>query len=364
MYDPMVVDKFIEVQEALSADAQEPDSEKAAIDSIATKLRITPEVSASTTMVEVSERLPIKVLSLLRSIHPSPSGLSIDDLGVIVTRQLVRLTNSSSIALYGVVENGHSIRCLFADGCLSQLVGGPDICLGERLSGWVAAHRTPIWNSDATLDLPNDLAVTAGISLGSSVPLIDSGILVGVLTFYAPPDCEIAVEQRVLIQSIAPHLATALSTSTAHDRVASIDGTDRQARETLYEVLDALLSHRTVGINRDHPESMAIVLVAFTPSPESDRMREALLRGIQAGGTLPRHSHCSVVRLSSNELLITAQLSVLAGLGIDPASAQRFCATNGRHTSLSEIANSLQLREVLRLTQPSEQVTVGKQLVH
>lgn len=362
MYDPMVVDKFIEVQSVLSEQAQEHDAEKEAIDSIATKLRIAPEAQAPP-LGDVSERLPVKVLSLLRSIHPSPPGLSVEDLSVVVTRQLLRLTEASSVVLYGVSENGQSIRCLFADGHLSQLVGGPDTPLGERLSGWVAAHRTPIWNSDASLDLPIELARSAGVGLGSSVPLVESDILVGVLTFFAPQGREIPVEQRVLIQSIAPHLASALSSSTAHDRVSAIDATDRPSRETLYAVLDALLSHRTLRVDRDHPESLSIVVVTFFPSPQSDRYREALMEGIQASLNPSSSPNCSLVRLSSTELLITAQLGVLVGLGIDLPTS-RATTRGSREMRVTEIVNSLQLREVLGLTQPGEPHSAGKRLVH
>ena len=361
MYDPMVVDRFIEAQQQLSEEAREPDADKDAIDSVATKLRITPEVP-SPTLNDASDRLPVKVLDLLRSIHPSPAGLSVEDLGVITSTQLLRLTNARSILLFGVAENGHSIRCLFADGPLAQLVGGPEIPLGDRLSGWVAAHRTPIWNSDATLDLPTELAKAAGVALGSSVPLVDGDVLVGAMTFYNPTDAEIDVEQRVLIQSIAPILAGALSRSMAHDEVASIDGTGRSSRETLYTVLDALISHRARGPQRTHPEALSIVFVTLLSPIGNDRHRDTFPRTIQvdlaaAGGT------SSVVRLSSNEMLITAPLRVLVSLGLDAATTPR-TGSRGREVRIKEIANSLQLREVLGLTQSGESSQSGKPLVH
>jgi len=358
MYDPMIVDKFIEVQPNLSERAQEGDADKEALDSIATKLRLAPE-SPAAPVIDVPERLPIKVLSLLRSIHPSPPGLSVEDLGVIVARQLVRLTNTSWIALYGVSESGQAIRCLFTDGPLPQLIEGPDVPLGERLSGWVAAHRTPIWNSDASLDLPNDLARSAGVELGSSVPLVESDVLVGVLTFFAPHGCEIPFEQRVLIQSVAPHLASALSSSMAHDRVSALDATDRSSRETLYAVLDALLSHRSPG---DASESLSIALVTFFDSPQSDRCREVLMERIRT--RLPRSSssNWSIVRLSAQELLITAPLGTLADIGID--TAQKAPSRGTREMRVVEIVNSLQLREVLALTQPADPNLAGRQLVH
>ena len=114
----------------------------------------------------------------------------------------------------------------------------------------MAAHRTPIWNSDATLDLPAELARQCGVALGSSVPLIDGDVLVGTLTLYSAAGVEIGLEQRVLIQAIAPSLATALSSSIAHDEVVAIDGTRATDREAIYSVLDALLSAGRVDLRK------------------------------------------------------------------------------------------------------------------
>lgn len=362
MYDPMVVDKFVEAQKQLSAQAEERDAEKDAINSIATKLRIDPEPPVAK-LTNVSERLPVKVLSLLRSINPSPAGLSVEDLGVIVSTHLLRLTNARSLALFGASENEHSIRCLFADGPLAQLVGGPEIPLGEHLSGWVAAHRTPIWNSDATLDLPTELAKSAGIALGSSVPLVEGDVLVGALTIYSRAGSEIDVEQKVLIQSMAPLLATALSLSTAHDEVVGIDGTGRATREALYVILDALLSNPARGIERTNPEALTIVLVGFPPATGSDRNREWLLRSLRTALPSTSVASSSVIRLSPTELLITAPLRVLASLGVD-ANAPPKTAHKLRDIRVRDIANSLQLREVLGLTQGGESTHAGKPVVH
>jgi len=360
MYDPVVVDKFIEVEEQLSEQAEERDADKDAIDSIATRLRITPG-SHVLTLSNVSERLPVKLLTLVRSIHPSPSGLSVEDLGVILSAQLLRITSARSSALHGASENGHSIRCLCANGPLAQLTGEPEISLGERLSGWAAAHRTPIWNSDATLDLPGELAKSASIGLASSVPLVDGDVLIGTVTLYSPAGAEIDIEQRLLIQSIAPLLATALSTSIAHDEVVAVDGNDRAARETVYVVLDALLSNRARVTDRTNPEAISIVLVGLPFAPGTDR--HPLLNSLRAGLSSTAGATGTVIRLSPTELLITAPVRVLSAIGIDGNSAPK-SGPRSRDVRVREITNSLQLREVLGLTQTGEPTHTGKPVVH
>ena len=361
LYDPMIVDKFIEAQAQLSEFAESDDAEKEAIDTIATKLRITPE-QPPLMPIEANERMPLKALSLLRAIKPSPGGVSTEDLGLIVSKQLAKITNFCAIALYGITESGRSIKCRYADKPLEELVESPEIPLGERLSGWVAAHRTPIWNSDATLDLSQEIARRANVRIGSSIPLIDGGVLVGTLTFYAGAGEEITVEQRLMIQSIAPMLATALSTATAHDEVAAIDATGSSEREALYAVIDSLISNRSQWTDRSHTDRLTIVLISWhgtSIGPEKQRAMEAIFqRAISTATNGTGH----LLRLSSTEMLITAPLSVLAATGLTPNTHKSIRPSD---IQIIEIANSLQLREVLGLTvSATAQTPQERRLIH
>jgi putative nucleotidyltransferase with HDIG domain len=344
MYDPLIVDKFVEAQAKLSMLAQSDEAEIEAIDTLATKLRIVAE-TPSLTVVEPSDQLPLKALNILKSIKPSPNGISIDDLGGVISKQLAKLTGFKAIALYCVTDNEQGIKCRYADKPLTELVDAPEIPLGERLSGWVAAHRTPIWNSDATLDLAADIAKRADVSLGSSIPLVDGQSLVGTVTLYSDAGTEIAVEQRVLIQSIAPLLATAVSAAIAHDEVSAIDASKRSDREALYSVIDTLISGRSQWQDRNDPDRLTIVLVSWQGfEPEKQRAMQAIIQRAISSAT---NNRGHLLRLSAVEMLITAPLSVLSATGLIP-NAHR--PTKPTDIVVKEIANSLQLREVLGLT--------------
>lgn len=360
MYDPLIVDRFIEAQEKLSKIAEGSDGETETIDTIATKLRITPEPPQPSLAV-ASERLPLKALSLLRSIKPSPAGTSIDDLGIIVSKQLSKLAPFSALAIYCTTEDGRSLLCRYCEEPLTGLTDMPEIPFGERLSGWVAAHRTPIWNSDATLDLSPAVAQGAGIALGSSVALIDGEVVVGTLTFYSKAGIEISVEQRLLIQSIAPFLASAVSSALAHDEVVGIDGTSYNDREALYGVLDALLSSRAQWPDRSDPDRQVIVRVTWrvdSASPERHKsMQETLDRAIAAATS----SSGYVIRLASADLLIAAPQKKLTAAGLTQTAPQYFRSTS---IKVVEIANSLELREVLGLTTSTDQPAHGRPLIH
>ena len=360
MYDPLIVDRFIEAQEQLSQLAETSDVETVALDTIATKLRVSPE-PPQPSLAEASERMPIKALSLLRSVKPSPVGTSIEDLGIIVSKQLSKLSSHAALAIFCTNDNGRSLCCRYAEEPLGALVDAPEIAFGERLTGWVAAHRTPIWNSDATLDLSPAMAKAAGIALGSSVALVEGDVTVGTLTLYSKAGAEISVEQRVLIQSIAPLLATAVSSALAHDQVVAIDGTNQTDREALYGVLDALLSSRSQWSDRRDPDRHVIVRVTWhvdSRSPELQKsMQTTLDRAIASATSSTGH----VIRLSSADILIAAPQRHLIAAGLAQTSHQRTRATD---IQVVEIANSLELREVLKLTSATDQSPQGKPLIH
>ena len=75
--------------------------------------------------------------------------------------------------------------------------------MGERLSGWVAACRQTITNSDAALDL-YDRDVKLGSAL--STPLLDGDRIHGVFTAYASAGQAFSEDQSRLVQMMAPHL--------------------------------------------------------------------------------------------------------------------------------------------------------------
>ena len=175
--------------------------------------------------------------------------------------------------------------------------------------------------------------------------------MVGALTLYCSAGVEIAVEQRLLIQSIAPLLASAVSASTAHDEVAAIDATKKSGKEALYSIIDTLLSSRSQWADQSHPDRLTIVLVSWQGSslePEKQRAMQAILqRAISTATNGTGH----LLRLSAAEMLITAPLNVLLAAGLAPNSHKSLRATD---IQVTEIGNSLQLREVLGLVNPTE----------
>jgi len=85
---------------------------------------------------------------------------------------------------------------------------GMRIHLGQRLSGWVAANRQTILNSDPALDL-GDLALGQSVKLRSciSTALLADDALIGVLTLYSADVNGFNDDHRRIVEAIARQIA-------------------------------------------------------------------------------------------------------------------------------------------------------------
>ena len=110
-----------------------------------------------------------------------------------------------------------------SSGTEASQVRGLRIALGQRLSGWVAANRQTISNSDASLDL-GEAAAAQSPRLRSclSTPLILDAELIGVLTVYSAQVRAFSDDHSRIIEAIAKQVSiTFKSVSEFDDWIAS-----------------------------------------------------------------------------------------------------------------------------------------------
>jgi GAF domain-containing protein len=117
------------------------------------------------------------------------------------------------------------LDCLFgraAAGLHRDVTLGLTIGVGLRLTGWVAAHRTTIVNSEAALDLGNLAAkLQPAPQLCLSTPMAVAGKLVGVLTIYSTAD-PFAAKDVAVFEMLAGLLAPVV-VSDAESRAGGRD---------------------------------------------------------------------------------------------------------------------------------------------
>ena len=136
---------------------------------------------------------------------------SVDDVLALGSTLLADVVPGSTGAWYLPDVAHDQLKVAAAFGPAAGAVRGMSVPVGDRLTGWVAARRQPIINSEATLDLGARVdAVAPPLSRCISLPLVVGDTLVAVLTLYtAAPDGFTADHGR-LVQIVAPHLAGAI----------------------------------------------------------------------------------------------------------------------------------------------------------
>jgi hypothetical protein len=129
------------------------------------------------------------------------------DVVALATAQLRRLIPRGTCVVFLASAGNEDLVVRHAAGPLAPLLHGVTIRVGHNLTGWVAAHRRTIVNSDAALDLADVLSPADRPHTCLSTALLHGETLVGVLTFYADASEPFLEEHGRLAPLVAPHLA-------------------------------------------------------------------------------------------------------------------------------------------------------------
>jgi diguanylate cyclase (GGDEF)-like protein/putative nucleotidyltransferase with HDIG domain len=223
MYDASIVDTFLEVHADIapritSSVAAVPlrAISDAAIPTVTSRLESAPleEISASAE----------EMLTLFDLAHILKSHMSLSDAGDVIAKHLRRLVPSSLTVFFLYDIDTDEIVAAHATGDQAALVTGLRIGVGQRLSGWVAAHRQVIRNSDPVLDLGETVrAMTPRPRSCLSIPLLAQRELVGVLSLYSTVH-EAFSEDHQRIVEVVSHQVSAIVKNAA-----DFEATKRQA---------------------------------------------------------------------------------------------------------------------------------------
>jgi diguanylate cyclase (GGDEF)-like protein len=144
--------------------------------------------------------------------------VSFSDAGDVIAKHLRRLVPSTLTVFYAYEPATAELEARHAVGDGASAVRGLRIELGQRLSGWVAAHRQTIVNSDPVLDL-GDVAKSSSLILRSclSAPLILGDELVGVLALYSTELNAFTEDHRRIVDVVATQIAHTFRRSIEFD---------------------------------------------------------------------------------------------------------------------------------------------------
>ena len=218
MYDPLVVDTFMRVHEQISADIQPVSVPAHFLAEITTANQ--PSTSNNSEHFDDIAASSGEMLSLYELTHALSSARGLKGSGDILANHLRRLVPFVQFVLFWHNTSLDELEVKYASGDLSAIFKGLRIPLGQRLSGWVAANRQTIVNSDPILDL-GEVARTAVPRLRSclSTFLVCDEELVGVISIYTDQPDAFDEEHRRIIETVAQQVSHTLKRSADFDGI-------------------------------------------------------------------------------------------------------------------------------------------------
>ena len=208
MYDPAVVDAFLKLLPSLGAVVDMEPNLGRAMHRLAAAREAAPAVPAALPAPVLPPRLaaPQAALESVARLVSGPPRLS--DVASLITVDLRALVPDAEFVFYVTSSGGEKVVAEYATRAGLAGTGFDSIPLGERVSGWVAANRQQIINSDARLDLGPSASGTP-LLYCVATPLVHDGRTTGVLTAYAT--AALSAESARRLSEIAPQVAQVLA---------------------------------------------------------------------------------------------------------------------------------------------------------
>jgi len=211
MYDPLIVDTFIRVHKQIAPEAIASGLQRLALDEIASSVQ--PLVGRNSAQINEMNGSSDETLTLSELARALAGQLPATDVAEVIAKH-VRHQIPHTLCTFFLYDSARDeLVASHVVGYRGSIVSGLRIALGQRLSGWVAANRQTIVNSDPALDL-GDAARAGGLHLRSclSTPLVDDGELVGVLSIYSSEHNGFNEEHRRMIEALGHQIAHAFTT--------------------------------------------------------------------------------------------------------------------------------------------------------
>lgn len=222
MYDPLVVDTFVRVHAQIAAQIVPTTVPRSALNGITSSSQpIHPKGSERFDEIAASSG---EMRTLYELTHALSSSRGIVDAADILANHLRRLIPFAQSVLFWYHSPTDELEVKHATGHLSSVVKGVRIQPGQRLSGWVAANRQTIVNSDPILDL-GEVARTAVPRLRSclSTCIVCDGQLLGVISLYSDLPDAFDEDHRRIIEAVAQQVSNTLKRSAEFEAIEPTD---------------------------------------------------------------------------------------------------------------------------------------------
>ena len=207
-YDPWVVDAFLGLLDKLEREEFE-EQKKATSSEAPLPLPAQLDVITATTAEE-------REFNELR--RELPLSTSVQAAAEILFRHLMRVVPAASWALFVPDVEKNELACAASQGVGATAIAGLTIPVGDRISGWAAAHKQAVLNSNATLELgPVARTLSTPLRYALAVPILNgpNPPALGVITAYASEPFD--SDHRRMLESAATLFASAMPSPTSKE---------------------------------------------------------------------------------------------------------------------------------------------------
>jgi putative nucleotidyltransferase with HDIG domain len=221
MYDPRVVDMFIGVCAAIRVDRAETAEQRDVMRRIGQSRQ---EPVSAPDAAAPSAAASNDVLAFVSLSRLAAGDGSVADVLALSSTLIRDIMPDVTGAWY--LPDGTRDRLTAAEtfGPSAAALKGVSVGMGQRLTGWVAASRQSIVNSDAALDLDGHVQIDTPLRSCLSVPLLNGESLAGVLSLYAGGADAFDENRGRLIEMIAPHVAASVQAAARTAPTAKASG--------------------------------------------------------------------------------------------------------------------------------------------
>ena len=256
MYDPLIVDTFIRVRKRIATEQTVPAFSSGSLRRLGDAGTTSTPQSSHPALDEIAASAE-QMLTLYELARALAGHVALADAGDVIAKHLRRLIPFTLSVFYQYDAAADDLEAKHAMGDGAAIVRGIRIPIGERLSGWVAANRQTICNSDPILDF-GDVARSHPLALKSclSTVLAEGDRLVGVLALYMREAHGFTDDHRRIIEVVARQISHTL------DRAKDFE-TNILRRDHVTGLPNVAQLEQLVGNQRDQTQPVVTFSLVF-----------------------------------------------------------------------------------------------------
>lgn len=219
MYDPLVVDAFVRVHAEIAPDIDELITRRDGLSAITRGSVGSTEFASTDSRLDDISASTEEMLVLYDLARTLTAHLDLADAADIIAKHLRRIVPASTTVFYTYDTESDELIAAHATGENAAHIIGLRIPRGQRLTGWVAANRQTILNSDPILDL-GEAARSLAPRLRSclSTPLAIGTNLVGVLTVYSTRRDAFTEDHKRVIEVVGRQVSQTVKSAVDFER--------------------------------------------------------------------------------------------------------------------------------------------------